>query len=50
MDVPIEFRTATFAFRNEVEADATDMLLGTEVFEVVDFLALDFEFQQAKVL
>ena len=49
MDVPVEFWAATFAFRNEVEADTTDVLLGTEVFEVVDFLTLDFEFQQTEV-
>ena len=30
-DVFIDFRTATFAFWNEVETDATDVFLGTEV-------------------
>ena len=46
----VEGLGAVVAFGQEVEADATDVLLGTEVLEVVHFVALDFEFHQAPVL
>ncbi len=49
-DALVEFGGAAFAFRDEVEADTTDVLLGTEVLEIVDFLALDFKFEQTEVL
>ena len=50
LDVRVEFGGAFVAFGDEVEADTTDVLLGTEVLEVVDLLALDLEFQQTEVL
>ena len=49
-DVGVEFGGAFVAFGDEVEADTADVLLGTEVLEVVDLLAFDLEFQQAEVL
>ena len=49
-DVGVEFGGAFVAFRDEVEADTADVLLGTEVLEVVDLLALDLELQQTEVL
>ena len=49
-DVLIEFGGAFVALGDEVEADTTNVLLGSEVLEVVDLLALDLEFQQAKIL
>ena len=49
-DALVEFGGAAFAFRDEVEEDTTDVLLGTEVLEIVDFLALDFKFEQTEVL
>lgn len=49
-DVFVEFGGAVFAGGNEVEADASDVLLGSEVLEVVDLFAFDLEFQQAEVL
>ena len=33
-----------------METDTTDVLLGTEVLEVVNFVALDLELHQAPVL
>ncbi len=33
-----------------MEADTADVLLGTEVLEVVDLLTFDLEFQQAEIL
>ena len=41
-DVLVEFGGSAFTFRDEVEADTTDVLLGTEILEIVDLLALDF--------
>lgn len=41
---------AVFALRNEVEAHAANVLLGTEVLEVVHLLALYLELHQAPVL
>ena len=49
-DALVEFGGAAFTFRDEVEADTTDVLLGTEVLEIVDLLALDFKFKQTEVL
>ena len=46
----VEGLGAVVAFGQEVEADATDVLLGTEVLEVVDLVAFDFEFHHAPVL
>ena len=44
-DALVEFRGAAFTFRDEVEADTTDVLLGTEGLGVVNFLAIDFKFE-----
>ena len=44
-DAFVEFGGAVFAGGDEVEADASDVLLGSEVLEVVDFFALDLEFE-----
>ena len=49
-DVLVEFGGAFVALGDEVEADTTNVLLGSEVLEVVDLLALDLEFQQASNL
>lgn len=37
-DVGVEFGGAFVAFRDEVEADTTDVLLGAEIVEVVDLI------------
>ena len=50
VDALVEFGGAAFAFRDEVEADTPDVLLGTEVLEVVDLLALDLKLKQTEVL
>ena len=49
-DVLVEFGGAFVALGDEVEADTTNVLLGSEVLEVVDLFALDLEFQQASNL
>ena len=48
-DALVKFGGAAFTFRDEVETDATDVFLGTEVLEIVDLLALDFKFKQTEV-
>ena len=50
LDVRVEFGGAIGAFWDEMEADTTNVLVGTEVLEVVDLLTFDLEFQQTKVL
>ena len=50
LDVGVEFGGAIGAFWDEMEADTTDVLLGTEVLKVIDLLAFNLEFQQTKVL
>ena len=46
-DAFVEGLGAFVAFRDEVEADASDVLLGTEALGIVDLVALDFEFHHA---
>ena len=46
----IELGRAFFTFWNEVETDTTNVLLGTEILEIVNLFALDFEFQKAEPL
>lgn len=48
-DVLVEIGGALGALGDEMEADATDVLLGAEVLEVADLLALDLEFEQPEV-
>ena len=43
LDVGVEFGGTIGAFWDEMEADTADVLLGTEVLEVVDLLTLDLE-------
>ena len=47
VDILVEFGGAVFAFWEEVETDTTDVLLGTEILEIVDLVALDLEFHRA---
>ena len=49
-DALVEFGGSAFTFRDEVEADTTDVLLGTEILEIVDLFAFDLELKQAEVL
>ena len=37
-------------FWDKVETDTTDVLLGTEILQIIHLVALDFEFQQTKIL
>ena len=46
----VEGLGAIIAFGQKMEADTTDMFLGAEVLEIIDFVALDFEFHHAPVL
>ena len=48
-DAIVEGLGAFVAFWDEVEADTSDVFVGTEGFGIVDFFALDFEFHQAEV-
>lgn len=48
-DAVVEGLGAVAALGNEVEADATDVFLGTEVLEAVYLVALYLEFHQAPV-
>lgn len=48
-DAVVEGLGAIAALGDEVEADTTDVFLGTEVLEVVNFVALYLEFHQAPV-
>ena len=49
-DALVEGLGAIVAFREEVEADGADVLLGTEILEVVHLVALDLELHHAPVL
>ena len=48
-DAVVEGLGAIAALGDEVEADTTDVFLGTEVLEVVNLVALYLEFHQAPV-
>jgi len=49
-DAFVEFLVAFVALGEKVEADTTDVLLGFEIFEVVNLFAFDFELHHAPVL
>ena len=49
-DAFVEGLGAFETFGDEVEADTSDVLLSTEVLEVVNLLALDFKFEQTEIL
>ena len=48
-DAVVESLRAIAALGDKMEADTTDVFLGTEVLEVVNFVALYLEFHQAPV-
>ena len=48
-DAVVEGLDAFLALRQEVEADATDVLLGTERLGVIDLVALNLEFHHTPV-
>ena len=48
-DAVVEGLRAIAALGDKMEADASDVFLGTEVLEVVNLVALYFEFHQAPV-
>lgn len=49
-DIFVEIGGAFGAFWNEMEANTTNVLLGSKIFEVVNLLAFNFKFQQTYIL
>ena len=47
LEVFVEFGGAVLAFGKKVEADTTNMFIGTEILEIIHLLALNLEFHRA---